>query len=117
MSTLRDRSAMALARATWRTHRGLAAAWWGLVALRAVLPVALTLGMGALIACVQDGTSVTAPLAVVAGSFIAHQHRHPAPHPARRRARRRTSGHLRGQLTRRIRSRRHRPPRAAGTRR
>ncbi len=60
---------MALARATWQTSRPLALVWWGLVIVRAALPAALTLGLGALVRAVQNESSVTLPLAVVAGSF------------------------------------------------
>ena len=60
---------MALVRATWRTNRVLAAAWWGLVFGRAALPAVLTVAMGLLVTAVETGESVTTPLVLVAGSF------------------------------------------------
>lgn len=59
----------ALARATWRANRPLAALWWGLVALRSLLPAGLTLGLGSLVSAIVGGRSVTGPLLVVGGSF------------------------------------------------
>lgn len=59
----------ALARATWRASRPLAVAWWGLVAIRSVLPAGLTLGLGLLVSAIADGTAVTGPLLLVGGSF------------------------------------------------
>lgn len=69
MNRLRNTSPMALMRATWQAHRPLAACWWGLVLVRSVVPAALTLGLGALVRAVQNDTSVTVSLTVVAGSF------------------------------------------------
>jgi ABC-type multidrug transport system fused ATPase/permease subunit len=60
---------LALARATWRASRPLAAAWWGLVAVRSILPAGLTLGLGALVTAIAGGESVTWPLVLVGGSF------------------------------------------------
>lgn len=71
MSDLRNKTPMALARATWQTSGPLAICWWGLVVVRAVLPAALTLGLGSLLRAVQNESSVTVSLAVVAGSFAA----------------------------------------------
>jgi ABC-type multidrug transport system fused ATPase/permease subunit len=59
----------ALARATWRASRPLAAAWWGLVAIRSLLPAALTLGLGSLVSAIAGGRSVTGPLLLVGGAF------------------------------------------------
>ncbi len=59
----------ALARATWRASRPLAVAWWGLVAVRSMLPAGLTLGLGSLVSAIAGGRSVTGPLLVVGGSF------------------------------------------------
>ena len=60
---------LALARATWSASRPLAAAWWGLVVVRSMLPAALTLGLGSLVSAIAGGRSATAPLLVVGGSF------------------------------------------------
>lgn len=59
----------ALARATWGASRPLAAAWWGLVAVRSMLPAGLTLGLGSLVSAIAGGRSATGPLLLVGGSF------------------------------------------------
>ena len=60
---------LALARATWAASRPLAAVWWGLVAVRSLLPAVLTLGLGSLVSAIAGGRSVTGPLLLVGGSF------------------------------------------------
>lgn len=60
---------MALGRATWKASPGLAAAWWGLVLIRSLLPAALTLGLGSLVSAISNGRPVGGPLFVVGGSF------------------------------------------------
>lgn len=64
-----DWAPLALGRATWRASRPLAVAWWGLVALRSLLPAGLTLGLGLLVSAIADGRSVVGPLLLVGGSF------------------------------------------------
>jgi ATP-binding cassette subfamily B protein len=53
-----------------RAHRGLARAWWSLLAGRAVLPAALVVGTGALVGSVSSGQRPGWPLALVAGTTI-----------------------------------------------
>ncbi len=96
---LRDRTPMALARATWRTSRPLAILWWGLVVLRAALPAVLTLAMGALIGAVQADDSVTGSLAVVGASFALISVTSPLHTQVGAVLGDRTSGHLQAQLT------------------
>ena len=48
----------------------LAVAWWSLVLLRGALPAVFAIAMGALVGAVQQGTSPTTPLAVVAVVFV-----------------------------------------------
>ena len=67
--TLESWAPAALARATWRASRPLAVAWWGLVAVRSMLPAGLTLGLGSLVSAIAGGRSLTGPLLVVGGSF------------------------------------------------
>jgi ATP-binding cassette, subfamily B, bacterial len=55
-----------LSRADW----WLAAAWWTVLVLRGVLPAAFAIAMGALVGAVQQGTSLTIPLAVVGAVFV-----------------------------------------------
>jgi ATP-binding cassette subfamily B protein len=50
--------------------RGLAAAWWGLVGLRALLPAGFAIAMGALVGAVQRGDSLAVPLAAVGTTFM-----------------------------------------------
>ncbi len=69
MSSFRELAPVALARATWAASRPLAFAWWGLVVVRSVLPAVLTLGLGALVAAVQDSRPITASLTVVTVAF------------------------------------------------
>ena len=51
----------------------LAAAWWIALILRGVLPAVFAIAMGALIAAVQRGGSLTAPLAVAGAIFVTLQ--------------------------------------------
>jgi ATP-binding cassette subfamily B protein len=48
----------------------LAVAWWILVLLRGALPAVFAIAMGALVGAIQQGTSPTTPLAVVAVVFV-----------------------------------------------
>jgi ATP-binding cassette subfamily B protein len=68
------------ARAEWkffvtlpRAHRRLATAWYGVLALRAVLPAGFAVAMGALVAAVTGGRSLGAPLTIVGVIFILMQ--------------------------------------------
>ena len=48
----------------------LAVAWWAVLLLRGVLPVMFAIAMGALVAAVQAGSSITSPLGWVGATFI-----------------------------------------------
>src|SRR5687768_15775702 len=48
----------------------LAAAWWAVLILRGILPAVFAIVMGALIAVVQRGGSLTAPLTAMAVTFV-----------------------------------------------
>jgi ABC-type multidrug transport system fused ATPase/permease subunit len=50
--------------------RRLAAAWWGVLVLRGLLPAALAMAMGALVGAVQRGDDLAAPLAATSIVFI-----------------------------------------------
>jgi ATP-binding cassette, subfamily B, bacterial len=52
---------------------GLAAAWWTLLVMRGVLPAIFAVSMGALVAAVQNTTSLALPLLVVGVIFIVGQ--------------------------------------------
>lgn len=51
----------------------LTIAWWAMVLLRGALPAVFAIAMGVLVARVQEGASLAAPLAVLGGVFIAMQ--------------------------------------------
>jgi ATP-binding cassette, subfamily B, bacterial len=53
-----------------RAHRGLARAWWALVAARALLPGVLIIATGALIGAVSASRPVSWSLAIVAASSV-----------------------------------------------
>jgi ABC-type multidrug transport system fused ATPase/permease subunit len=57
-------------RALPRADGGLAYAWWTVVILRAVLPAALAVALGLLIAAVNDGDSLTWPLTLLGTVFV-----------------------------------------------
>ncbi len=56
-----------------RADRALAVAWWAILVLRGVLPAVFAIAMGVLVAAVQDGSALAAPLALVAVVFILFQ--------------------------------------------
>ncbi len=45
-----------------KADAGLAVAWWAVLLLRGVFPVMFAIAMGALVAAVQAGSSITSPL-------------------------------------------------------
>jgi ATP-binding cassette subfamily B protein len=53
-----------------RADRGLALAWFGVLALRGVLPAAFALAMGALVGAVHRGEPLGVPLSVVGIAFV-----------------------------------------------
>ena len=53
-----------------RADRRLAVAWWAALLLRGLLPVVFAVAMGALVAAVQRGNSLAAPLATAGAVFI-----------------------------------------------
>ncbi|MFN8059178.1 MAG: ABC transporter ATP-binding protein [Vicinamibacterales bacterium] len=56
-----------------RAAPGLSVAWWTMLVLRGLLPVAFALSMGALVSAVQSGTPLGPSLALVGIVFIALQ--------------------------------------------
>jgi ABC-type transport system involved in cytochrome bd biosynthesis fused ATPase/permease subunit len=59
----------ALARALWAASRPLATAFWALTAAAALLPAALAVGFGAVVAAIDGGHSLVGPLVLVGVSF------------------------------------------------
>jgi len=53
-----------------KAARRLTIAWWVILAVRGVLPAVFAIAMGALVAAVQDGASLSAPLAAVGTVFL-----------------------------------------------
>ena len=60
-----------------RADGRLAFAWWTVLLVRGVLPAGFAVAMGALVAAVQRGGSLAAPLAVVGVVFVLLQTLHP----------------------------------------
>src|SRR5687767_936437 len=53
-----------------KADRPLAGAWWTILVLRGVLPAAFAVAMGILVNAVQQGSSLTGPLALVGVLFV-----------------------------------------------
>lgn len=64
--------------ALYRANRVLALGWWGILALRGVLPAVLAIFMGALVGAVQHGEPLGVPLSVVGAVFVLLQALAPA---------------------------------------
>jgi ATP-binding cassette, subfamily B, bacterial len=73
MSRWGRRQEWRLAVALWRADRRLAVLWWTLLAARGVLPAAFAVVMGVLVGSVQNGRSLTGPLAAVGVVFVLQQ--------------------------------------------
>src|ERR1700738_3376506 len=56
-----------------KADAALAATWWAVLILRGVLPAAFAIVMGALVAAVQRGGSLAAPLAAAGIIFVTLQ--------------------------------------------
>lgn len=69
-SRVLERQEVQLVRVAWRADRRLAATWWAIVALRAVLPAGFALAMGGLVTAVQDQRDLAVPLAAVGVTFL-----------------------------------------------
>ncbi len=73
LARLRARQEMRLAAALWHADRRMAAAWWGLLVTRGLLPACFAVATGVLVAAVQRGSGVAAPLLAVAVVFVGMQ--------------------------------------------
>ena len=73
LARMRKRQEMRLAAALWHADRRMAAAWWGLLVARGLLPACFAVAVGVLVAAVQRGSGVPAPLLAVAVVFIGMQ--------------------------------------------
>jgi ATP-binding cassette subfamily B protein len=77
----------------------LAAAWWALLVLRGLLPAGFAIAMGGLVAAVQRGGNLTAPLALVGVVFVLMQVLSPIHQAAGANLGSRTAAWLYDQLT------------------
>ena len=73
LARLLDRQELRLARALGRADRPLAAAWWGLLAARGLLPAGFAIATGLLVSAVERGSGLAAPLLAVAVVFVLMQ--------------------------------------------
>jgi ABC-type multidrug transport system fused ATPase/permease subunit len=67
---LRDRSEWKFFGSLHRADRTLAAAWWTALILRGLLPAVFAIAMGALVAAVERGGRLAAPLGVIGVVFV-----------------------------------------------
>ena len=70
LSRLRQRAEWKLFAVLSRADGRLASAWWGVLLLRGLLPAAFAVAMGVLVAAVQRGDRLLAPLAMVGVIFV-----------------------------------------------
>jgi len=70
MRRLRERNEWKLFAVLPKADRALAGAWWVVLVLRGVLPALFGIAMGGLVAAVQQGTGLAAPLAFAGIVFV-----------------------------------------------
>lgn len=70
---LRGRQEWAFFTSLHRADRGLAVAWWTLLAVRGALPALMAVAMGVLTGAVEDGASLAGPLTAFGVVFVAFQ--------------------------------------------
>jgi ABC-type multidrug transport system fused ATPase/permease subunit len=70
MVSLRERKEWQFFAVLPRADGVLAIAWWLVLIIRGVLPAVFAVAMGQLVTAVQQGTSLTAPLTLVAVAFV-----------------------------------------------
>jgi ATP-binding cassette subfamily B protein len=70
LNSLRQRAEWKFFAVLPRADAGLAFAWWLVLLLRGVLPAVFAIAVGALVAAVQKGESLAAPLGVAGGAFV-----------------------------------------------
>jgi ATP-binding cassette subfamily B protein len=73
VARLAERQEIRLAAALWRADRPMAVGWWGLLVARGLLPAGFAIAVGFLVAAVERGSGLTAPLLAVAVVFILMQ--------------------------------------------
>ncbi|MFL6293591.1 MAG: ABC transporter ATP-binding protein, partial [Thermoanaerobaculia bacterium] len=70
MRRLRERNEWKLFAALAKADRALAGVWWTVLVLRGLLPALFGIAMGVLVAAVQQGTGLAAPLAFAGSVFV-----------------------------------------------
>ena len=73
LARLAERQELRLAAALWRADRPMAVGWWGLLVARGLLPAGFAIAAGVLVAAVERGSGLAAPLLAVAVVFILMQ--------------------------------------------
>ncbi len=73
LARLGGRQELRLAAALWRADRPMAVGWWGLLTARGLLPAGFAIATGVLVAAVERGSGLAAPLLAVAVIFILMQ--------------------------------------------
>lgn len=73
LARLAGRQELRLAAALWRADRPMAVGWWGLLTARGLLPAGFAVATGVLVAAVERGSGLGAPLLAVAVVFILMQ--------------------------------------------
>src|SRR3984957_2997561 len=73
LARLTGRQDLRLAPALWRAARPMAVGWWGLLSARGLLPAGFAVAAGVLVAAVERGSGLAAPLLAVAVVFILMQ--------------------------------------------
>ncbi len=99
ITKLRQRPEWAFFGVLRRADRGLAIAWWALLAGRGLLPAGFAIAMGALVGAVQGGRSLAAPLVGVGVLFVALQVLAPLHHTVSANLGDRTAAWLYDRLT------------------
>ncbi|MGH2449092.1 MAG: ATP-binding cassette domain-containing protein, partial [Chloroflexota bacterium] len=73
VTSLRERQEWTFFAVLSRADRPLAIAWWLVLLLRGALPAVFAVAMGVLVAAVQHGSNLAAPLALAGGTFFVLQ--------------------------------------------
>src|SRR3984957_18793573 len=73
LARLTGRQDLRLAPALWRAARPMAVGWWGLLTARGLLPAGFAIATGVLVAAVERGSGLAAPLLAVAVVFVLMQ--------------------------------------------
>ena len=99
LKRLRERKEIKFAGVLFQASSGLAGAWWALLIVRGLLPALFAIAMGALVAAVQGGGGLAAPLTLVGFVFIMLQILGPVHHAVGTNLGSRTAAWLYDQLT------------------